>query len=44
MIQPLAKPIQKKIEVPVVEVAKKAKKVSKDAPQKKKPETVQMVE
>ena len=44
LIQPLAKPIEKRIEVPVVQVEKKAKKVAKDSPQKKKSEPVQMVE
>lgn len=32
LIQPLAKPIVKKIEVPVVQVEKKAKRVAKDSP------------
>ena len=34
----------KKIEVPVVQVEKKAKRVGKDSPQRKKAEPVQMVE
>lgn len=41
LIQPLARPVEKKMVVPVVEVAKKAKKMPKD---KKKQESVQMVE
>ena len=44
LIQPLAKPVEKKIEVPVVEFAQKAKKVPKEATKKRKPDPVQMVE
>ena len=39
----MARPIEKKIEVPVVEVARKAKKVS-NSDKQRRPEPVQMVE
>ena len=42
LIQPLARPIEKKIEIPVLEVAVKAEKVAKTAA--KRPEPVAMVE
>ena len=44
LIQPLARPIEKKIEMPVVDVNKKPVKVPLSALKNRKPEPVQMVE
>jgi hypothetical protein len=42
LIQPLARPIEKKFDVPVVEYSDKAKKLPKDTPLRK-PQPVEMV-
>lgn len=44
MIQPLARPIEKIIDIPVVEVAVKPKKVPKGTTVNNKPQPVQMMD